>query len=417
MVRGPVSSVFSLLISVALLLAGNGLLSILVVVRAGAEGFGSLGTGMIMSGYFVGFFLGTFSAPPLIRRLGHIRAFSVLASIAAISALLYPIFSTPLLWIGLRIVTGVALAGLCTVIESWLNAQADPIQRSRIFSVYMVVSLVALSLGQLLLNVQAAGSFVLFSIVAILVVAAVIPVASTRLLQPEPVVGPLLVVGRIARLVPGAAAGALLAGVVLGAFWGMGPAYAAGVGLERAQVSAFMSITILGGALMQLPIGRLSDQHDRRTALAVVSGLGAALAASAALLPAPQFLTLGVLFFLFGGLCFALYPLCVAHLLDHLPRNALLSGCSALLLLNGVGAAIGPLLAGAAMQRMGPTALPILFSATLLALAVIAGGRRLLHARTLLHPSRFSPMLRTTPIALALLAELNEPDDTQGDAT
>lgn len=414
--RGPVSSVFSLLVSVALLLAGNGLLGLLVVVRAGAEGFGHLGTGLIMSGYFAGFFLGTFTAPPLIRRIGHIRAFSVLASIAAIAALLYPIWNQQAIWIGLRIITGVALAGLCTVIESWLNAQADPIQRSRVFSAYMMVSLLALSLGQLLLNAQPAGSFVLFSIVAIFVVAAVIPVAGTRLLQPEPVAGPRLDMGKIVILVPGAAAGALLAGVVLGAFWGLGPAYAAGIGLDRTQVSGFMSITILGGALMQFPIGRLSDQHDRRTALAVASALGASLAIAAAMLPAPHFLPLGLLFFLFGGLSFALYPLCVAHLLDHLPKNALLSGCSALLLLNGVGAAIGPLIAGAAMQGMGPVALPMLFAATLLLLSAIAGGRRILHGRALLSPARFSPMLRTTPIALALLPGMTEPEKPRGDS-
>ena len=416
-VRGPVSSVFPLLVSVALLLAGNGLLGILLVVRASAEGFGHLGTGMIMSGYFAGFFLGTFTAPPLIRRIGHIRAFSVLASIAAVAALLYPIWSQQTAWVGLRILTGVALAGLCTVIESWLNAQADPIHRSRVFSAYMMVSLLALSLGQLLLNVQPAGSFVLFSMVAIFMVAAVIPVAATQLLQPEPVSGLRLDVSKVAILAPSAAAGALLAGLVLGAFWGLGPAYAAGIGLDRAQVSAFMSITILGGALMQFPIGRLSDQHDRRTALAIVSALGAALAAVAVFLSAPSFLVAALLFFFLGGLSFALYPLCVAHLLDHLPREALLSGCSALLLLNGVGAAIGPLIAGAAMRGLGPTALPILFVVTLLLLSVIAGGRRIMRARTLLSPARFSPMLRTTPCALALLTETSEPEKPQGDAT
>jgi MFS family permease len=407
--------VFSLLVSVALLLAGNGLLGILLVVRAGAEGFGPLGTGLIMSGYFAGFFLGTFTAPPLIRRIGHIRAFSMLASIAAVAALLYPIWAHPAAWVGLRIVTGVAMVGLCTVIESWLNAQADEAHRSRVFSVYMTVSLLALSLGQLLLNLQPAGSFVLFSIVAIGMAAAVVPVAGTRLRQPDAVVGPQLDVRKIARLAPSAAVGALLAGVVLGAFWGLGPAYAEGKGLDRAEVSAFMSLTILGGALMQFPIGRLSDRHDRRTALAVVSAIGAALAASAMLLPQSHFLPLALVFFAFGGLSFALYPLCVAHLLDHLPRDALLAGCSALLLLNGVGAALGPLMAGGAMRGFGPMALPMLFASVLLLLSMVAGGRRLLRARTLLHPARFSPMLRTTPSALALLPEIPDPEKPRGD--
>ncbi|MEP6906511.1 MAG: MFS transporter [Pseudoxanthomonas sp.] len=395
-------SVFALLCSVALLLAGNGLLSILVVVRAGAEGFGPLGIGLVMSGYFVGFILGTSGSPLLIRRIGHIRAFSVLAAVAAIAALLYPIWSLQPVWIGLRILTGIALAGLCTVIESWLNTQADPAQRSRVFAAYMVVSLVALSLGQLLLNAQAAGGFVLFSVVAIMTSLAAIPVASTQLQQPVLLPGPPVRLRQVIVLAPGAAMGALLAGIVLGAFWSLGPAYASSVGLTRVQVSSFMSITILGGALMQFPIGRLSDRHDRRTALALVSGLGATL------MPGLDAFRLYVLFFLIGGLTFALYPLCVAHLLDHLPADALLSGCSALLLLNGVGAAIGPLLAGATMQEVGPTALPMVFCVTLLLLAVITGSRRLLRVRTLLRHARFHPMLRTTPVALALLPQMTE---------
>lgn len=405
---GPIYSVFALLFSVALLLAGNGLLSILLVVRAAAEGFGALGIGMIMSGYFAGFFIGTFSAPPLIRRVGHIRAFAVLATVAAVAALLYPIWTLQPVWIGLRIVTGIALAGLCTVVESWLNAEANPAQRSRTFAAYMVVSLLALALGQLLLNLRPAGSFVLFNIVAILVALAVIPVAATRLAQPELQHGAALRLREIVALAPGASIGALLAGVVLGAFWGLGPAYAAGIGLERAQVTALMSTTIVGGALMQFPIGRLSDRHDRRTALALVSAAAAALALLALAAPTLGLWPLLLLFFLFGGLAFALYPLCVAHLLDHLPARELLSGCSALLLLNGVGAALGPLLAGAAMQTAGPRALPGLFAAALLALAGVAAGRRLLHARPFPHYARFHPMLRTTPIALTLLPEIPE---------
>lgn len=399
---------FALLCSVALLLAGNGLLSILLVVRAAAEGFGTLAIGMVMSGYFAGFFVGTFSAPPLIRSVGHIRAFAVLATVAAVAALLYPIWTQPPVWIGLRIVTGIALAGLCTVVESWLNAEANPAHRSRTFAAYMVVSLLALAIGQLLLNVQPAGSFVLFNMVAILVALSVIPVAVTRLQQPEMHPGAALRLREIIALAPGASAGAALAGVVLGAFWGLGPAYAAGIGLDRLQVTALMSTTIVGGAVMQFPIGRLSDRYDRRSALALVSAAAAALALLAMSAAAPSMLALSVLFFLFGGLAFALYPLCVAHLLDHLPARELLSGCSALLLLNGVGAALGPLLAGAAMQQAGPRALPGLFAIALATLALVAVGRRLLRARPLLQHARFHPMLRTTPIVLNLLPEIPE---------
>lgn len=397
----------ALLASVALLLGGNGLLGTLLAMRSQAEGWGERTTGLVMSGYFVGFFLGTFTAPPLIRRVGHIRAFAFHAALAAAAVLVYPLWREPVGWMLLRVVTGMSLVGLCTVIESWLNAQAAPEHRSRVFGVYMVVSLLALAAGQLLLDLQPPRSPVLFSVVAILFALAILPVSATRLSPPVMIVAPKVHLLAICRAAPSAAAGAVLAGLALGAFWGMGAVYAASLGLDRAGVGTFMAVTIIGGAALQLPIGRLSDRGDRRSMLALVAAAGAATA-----LLALRFENQAhALFFLFGGLAFALYPLAVAHLLDRLPGEQLLAGCSALLLLNGIGAAIGPAVAGALMQRFGAEALPLFFACTLGLLALVAGGRRLFKAHRLLHPGRFHPMLRTTPTALEMLPEIPDAAD------
>jgi MFS family permease len=398
----------ALLASVALLLGGNGLLGTLLAVRSQTEGWGEQTTGLVMSGYFIGFFLGTFTAPPLIRRVGHIRAFAFHAALAAAAVLVFPLWANPVAWMALRVVTGMALVGLCTVIESWLNAQSAPEHRSRVFGVYMVVSLLALAAGQLLLDLQPPRSPVLFSVVAILFALAILPVSITRLSPPPVATVPRARILQICRTAPSAAAGALLAGMALGAFWGMGAVYANSLGLDRAGIGTFMAATILGGAALQLPIGRLSDRGDRRSMLAGVSALGAVVAACALQLDPTARAGVLALFFLFGGLAFALYPLAVAHLLDRLPAEQLLAGCSALLLLNGVGAAIGPAAAGLVMERWGAAALPVFFAITLAVLALVAGGRRLLKARHLLHPARFHPMVRTTPVALELLPEISD---------
>jgi len=403
----------ALLASVALLLGGNGLLGTLLAVRSQTEGWGERTTGLVMSGYFVGFFLGTFTAPPLIRRVGHIRAFAFHAALAAAAVLVYPLWMEPMGWLALRVVTGMALVGLCTVIESWLNAQAAPEHRSRVFAMYMVVTLLALASGQLLLDLQPPRSPVLFSLVAILFALAILPVSTTQLQPPTLSVAPRTHILQICRAAPSAAAGALLAGLALGAFWGLGAVYAASLGLDRAGIGTFMAVTILGGAALQLPIGRLSDRGDRRSTLAVVAALGSVTAMLALRVEAATPAGMHTLFFLFGGLAFALYPLAVAHLLDRLPAEQLLAGCSALLLLNGIGAAAGPALAGVLMQRFGATALPAFFACTLGLLALIAGGRRLLKARHLLHPARFHPMLRTTPTALEMLPEIPDTPTAQ----
>ncbi|HBK47076.1 MAG TPA: MFS transporter [Xanthomonadaceae bacterium] len=404
----------ALLLGVALLLTGSGLLGTLLAVRGGLAGFDARALGLIMSGYFAGFFLGTFFAPPLIRRIGHIRAFAFYASLAAIAVLLHPIWLDPWGWGLLRLVTGAALVGLYTVIESWLNAEPDPLRRSRVFSVYMMVNLSALALGQVLLSAGDAAAPAMFTLTAILICAAVMPVATTRLVQPEVPHVSRLRLTTLYSVAPVATIAAALAGLAMGGFWGLLPVYAGQVGQDGDGVAMFMLTAIAGGALLQWPIGRISDGHDRRIALVVTSVLAAGIAIAAAV-PAVQAQTrlLFALFFVYGGLAFALYPFAVAHMLDYLPREHLLSGCSSLLLVNGVGSAIGPALAGGAMQKFGPAALPLYFAVMLLALAGFTLARVLRFHRDRTHPVPFRPMLRTTPSALELMPETDTPSHPQ----
>lgn len=405
----------ALLAGVALLLAGSGLLGTLLAVRGRAEGFSDMVLGLVMSAYFVGFLLGTFAAPGLIQRIGHIRAFAFFAAMCAVSVLLHPLLVDPWAWGVLRALTGVALVGLYTVIESWLNAQAPAAQRARVFAVYMVVNLLALAAGQWLLQLSSPMEFVPFSVVAILICLAALPVTASRMVQPELPAMPRLALATLYRTAPAAALGALLAGVALGGFWGMGAVYGDRLGLDISGVAALVSLTILGGAALQWPIGLLSDRGDRRTTLAVVSTLATAVSMTLALGGSDDTRLMFALFFAFGGLVFAIYPLCVAHLLDHLPAENMLAGCSSLLLLNGIGSAAGPAIAGVAMDMSGPQALPLFFAATLALLALVTGGRRLLRQRDRDHPARFHPMLRTTPSALELLPE-TDADPESADA-
>lgn len=404
----------ALLAGVALLLAGSGLLGTLLAVRGRAEGFSDQVLGLIMSGYFVGFLLGTYAAPGLIQRIGHIRAFAFFAALCAVSVLLYPLFVDPWAWGVLRVVTGIAFVGLYTVIESWLNAQAPAAQRSRVFATYMVVNLLALAAGQWLLQVSSPMLFVPFSLVAILVCMASLPVTASRMVQPDLPAMPRLALATLYRTAPAAALGALLAGLALGGFWGLGAVYADRLGLDVTGVATLVSLTILGGAALQWPIGLLSDRGDRRTTLALVGTLATAVSLALALGGGEDRRLLYALFFAFGGLAFAIYPLCVAHLLDHLPAENTLAGCSSLLLVNGIGSALGPAIAGGAMTAAGPQALPLFFAATMALLAAITGGRRLLRQRDRDNPAHFHPMLRTTPSALGLLPE-TDPDPPAAD--
>lgn len=392
----------ALLLGVALLLLGTGLLNTLVAVRGSLEGYGDGLIGLIMSGYFVGFFIGTFLAMPLIRRVGHIRAFALCAALAAASALAYALFVSPVIWGLLRVLTGIVLVILYTISESWLNAQTPSPQRGRVFAIYMAVNLGSLAAAQQLLRLDAPTSHTLFVLAGMLISVSLVPVAWTRMVQPKVHDAQRLRLRRLWELAPLAVAGSFLSGLAMGAFWGLGALYAGRIGLEASGIATFMTSAILGGALLQLPLGRVSDTFDRRlvlSAVAAAAAVGALILLALSQLGGP--VTVGIAFY--GGMAFAVYPVAIAHLVDHLAPEDVLSGCSSLLLLHGVGAAIGPALAGQIMELTHVQALPLYFAAMHLLLAGYA-ARRLMQQRQDAqdHSSTFVPQVRTSAVAMEL---------------
>lgn len=407
-----ITPISSLLGGVALLLLGNGLLNTLLTLRGVAEGYSTSMLGLIMSGYFVGFLLGTWLAIPLVRRVGHIRAFAFCAALAAITALLHVLIVDPWVWLGLRVLYGLALVSLYMVIESWLNAQVPNDKRGQVFAVYMAVNLGALAAAQQLLNLASPSDFVLFVLAAMLISAALMPITLTRQVQPSVPDTMHTNLRQIAGIAPLAIAAAGLSGLALGAFWGMAPVYAALSGFDATDVGLLMSSAILGGALLQWPIGIYSDKHDRRLVLFWVVALAVVVALLMSVLPAGRLL-LGLIF-LWGGLAFAIYPIAVAQLIDQLHSDEILSGSSSLLMVNGIGSVCGPLLAGVLMEHIGPQALPLYFAVTLGLLAAYT-LYRLRHVSDLVSApaGHFMPMLRTSHTVLELMPDAPPTDSTE----
>jgi MFS family permease len=398
----------SLMLGTALLLLGNGLLSTLLALRGSLEGYSDEMLGLMGSAYFIGFFVGTYVVPRMIRHMGHIRAFNFFAAGIAAIVLLHSLIIDPWVWLALRLLTGIALVGFYTVIESWLNSQTAAERRGQVFAFYMIVNLLALAAAQQFLHFASPETFVLFSIAAMMVCFSVMPVAQTRLPQPAITVVPRLTVRRLWFAAPAAVIGALASGLTMGTFWALGPLYADRLGLDAGGVAMLMTAAILGGALLQWPLGRFSDRGDRRHALATAAA-GAALAAGAmAALSGHAYALLGAAF-LYGGMAFAIYPIVVAHLVDHLSHEDILSGNAGILLLHGLGAVVGPALGGALMGIGGPAALPAFFAAVLgpMALYVTIQARRT-KDEIVEEPAHFVPMVRTAATAMEIAAAVEE---------
>lgn len=393
-----------LLLSVAALLSGTGLFGTLLAVRGGIEGYSPGVLGLVMSGYFVGYLVGTFVNPHIISRVGHIRSFAIFAALASSTAMLHVLCTYPLVWGLLRVVTGACMVGLYTVVESWLNTQASSEQRGRVFATYMTVNFVALAVGQALLVLYPVSGFELFAIVTILLSLSLIPVALTSVAQPQPVHVLHLDLRGLFRKSPVGAAGAFWSGLALGAFWGVGAACAQRFGFSEGGVALFMSVTILGGALMQWPIGRWSDRsQDRRRILLMVTSAASVIALLGFLSGSASPHRLMLIMFVFGGMAFAIYPVSIALTNDRLRTDEMLQGASGLLLLNGVGASIGPALAGQVMNVIGPGALLLHFAVTLSLLVVYILWRLSISPEAPSANTAFQAMVRTTPEALQLL--------------
>ena len=353
----PQATLIVLMVTTAILLLGSGLFGTLLGVRAGIEQIPTSMVGLIMSAYFVGFILGTHLCVRITTRVGHIRAFAAFAAIVTTMALAHSIWVAVLPWMLFRFISGIALAGLALIIESWLNAQTSPERRGRTFSTYMVVNLSAVACGQLLLTAADPATFVLFTTVAMLFALSLVPTSLVRVEAPVLHEASGLGVRALARRSPVGVAGCFAAGVAGGSFWGMTPVFLTLVGHAQAQIALFMFVTIVGGMLSQLPIGRYSDGRDRRRIIMMVSVLTTGAAALVMLASFAPFSMLALAGLAFGAFMFPIYGLSVARAHDLLRPDQALEATRGLLVVFGVGAAIGPFSAGLVMAIVGAWAL------------------------------------------------------------
>lgn len=396
-------SVAVLLVAIFILMAGGGSLSTLISVQLQGAGVAAPLIGAVATAYFGGLTLGSLFVYRLIARVGHIRAFTAFVSFFSASALTYSLHVGWVSWAAVRLLEGFCIAGVYVCLESWLNDKAPAGARGQVLAFYMVALYAGQAAGQFLLNLGESDRAFPFIAASMLLSVAVIPIALTRQAPPDPPTMTALDLKGLYRASPLGVAGAVSNGLMMGAFYGLGAVFASAIGLSTAQTAVFMSAAILGGVALQWPLGRLSDLIDRRlviigvlTAIAAAAG---AMALSAAWPDSVRLVTIA----LFGGGCFALYPLCVAHTNDQLAPEDRVAASGGLVLSYSAGAMAGPIAASALMSVMGARGVFV-------AIAAVAGaalGFALL--RTALRRATpnadqgpFVAMPRTTPAAAVM---------------
>ena len=338
---------------VALLLTANGLLGILLPLRALPLGFTAFDIGLMGTAYFSGFFVGCLLGPRLIRRVGHIRTFAALVSIVCALTLLHGLVDEKFVWWLARGLTGICFATIYVVIESWLNDRSTNENRGMIFSVYTVICLTVITTGQLAVMIASPMDFTLLAIAAILISLAAVPIVVSVATAPTP---PATVTIRIRYLFERshvAVVACFGVGMTNGAFWTLAPVFAQRdtPGTEAAAI--FMSAAVIAGAAGQLPLGFLSDRMDRRLVI-IGASMGASIGATAlAYLGAPGSSLMYAAGVCFGAFALPLYALCVAHLNDFIEPGDYVEAASGLLMIYAAGAVIGPLVVAIFVKAYG----------------------------------------------------------------
>lgn len=345
-----------LLVTAGILIGGNGLQGTYIALRGSAEGFSPSVIGMIGAGYSIGFAIGCIYVTRLLRRIGHIRTFSAMAAVSASASIGLSMIVEPTFWFVMRFVIGIAVASLFATVESWINAKVTNANRARTLSIYRFVDLGSVTIAQYIIPTVGIEGPIAFNIIAIALTLSLVPISVADKSSPKPPESIAFDLKAVWRISPLSVVGVVAVGLSMAAFRNIGPIYAKELGMSITSIATFMSAGIIGGVVLQYPLGMYSDRLDRRrvilwaTAGSIVTGAYLSFGAGSSELANI------VSVFLFGAFSMPLYSLCSAHANDFAKEGEHALVSAGLLFFWSVGATIGPLLASALLQYFGPRA-------------------------------------------------------------
>jgi len=353
---------WALFLGMGFIMLAHGYQGSLLGVRAVQEEFGLIATGFMMSGYYVGYFIGAKTIPVFILRVGHIRVFAAFASIASIVILFHSILIHPFTWFILRVVTGISMVSIYTIAESWLNDRATNKNRGSVLSIYMIVLYGSMGIGMFFLNFSKPENFQPFILVSLFMSLALIPILLTKRKAPtfKKITGMSL--KELYKTSPLGMVGSIFYGTVQSALFSLLAVYASSMNFTIFEISVVTFLLAVSGAVAQFPIGKLSDKFDRRLVI-VYSTFGAAFFALCAIFASRQMYLPGELatsklwfyvsLILFSFCSLPMFAIIFAHTNDFITKEKFVAAGASLQFAFGLGAISGPFLCSVFMDLVG----------------------------------------------------------------
>ena len=353
---------WALFLGMGFLMMAYGFQGSLLGVRAVQEEFSLTATGFMMSGYFVGYFIGAATIPGLISRVGHIRVFAAFASMSSLVILVHAVFVNPFVWFILRVVTGISMVCIYTVAESWLNDRSSNKNRGSVLSIYMVILYGAMGIGMFLLNFSSPKNFQPFILISVITSLALIPILLTKKKPPTFKKIKAMNLREVYNASPFGMVSSLFYGTIQSALFTLLAVYAASMNFTIFEISLVTFLLAISGAISQFPIGKLSDLYDRRKVI-VFSTFAASIFALITLIVSRQIYLPGelatsktwfyIFLILFSFCSLPMFSLILAHTNDYIPKEKFVAAGAGLQFTFGLGAMSGPFLCSIFMNLVG----------------------------------------------------------------
>jgi len=375
----PYTAVGAIITGIVFLQGGMGLLSVLLPLRMQEAGFSTTEIGIMAAGFATGFFLGCFYAPPLIQRIGHIRAFACFATMLSALTLALAIDTDLALWTSARLLSGICFAGLLTVSDSWISGETKPSMRGRVMSVYMIFYKAAQALGPLVFTFSAISGNWHFMLVSALFSLSLLPVALRDGGNPTPPIKDRMSLKKVYRTTPLAVVGCMCLGMTNSPMNNLIAIYGVGIGLKISGAVMLSAALQVGALALQWPMGWASDKRDRRKVMIFGMLMMALFSAIIAFMPTMPLWAYVILVGILGGFAMSIYPILLAHAGDYVSPKQMVPLCATLMLAFAVGMAFGPITGSLAMDILGPAGLfihTIFFSLVFVSFALYRMGKR-----------------------------------------
>lgn len=405
--RALLIPVFALLLSTLFMQVGGGMASYLVPLRAAEEGWRTINISLIAAGFATAFTLGCIVVPRLVFKVGHVRVFCALTALMAISLLLHAVIVDPIAWIFFRALAGFGLSGCYMVIESWLNEKAPNESRGSLFSIYMIVTMAGLTMGQFIVPQGDITQTTLFIICAVTFLLALLPTTLSNASSPQPLnevefdLKGLFTRSQVSVVV------SAICGFITGSWMSLAPVYSTMQNMTATEGAITLAMAVIGGAVFQYPLGWLSDKIDRRYVMVLISIIGAIACFSAMISGVDTRIVFYGVIVLIGASIFPLYSVTIAHANDHSAPDEFVETSSGLLIVYGGGSIIGPLMGAVAMESIGPHGLFAMIAICFMTVGVFSAYRTLQREQV---PEEERIDFLATPMARAASPQLFELD-------